>query len=154
MPNQSPRSQRKRPGDLTGVRTQQLAAQAEKEKAETRAQTAQALEDEKNARLVTEVDYTSQTREKDREDAQAIPSGPADVEVKPRTKRIRVNYPIQDMTFGREVITAPEYHDDGTLKKPPVLGSLRTFNFEEGRWYVVDHDVAEHLAYLGYVYDS
>lgn len=154
MPPTSPRTQRKRPGDLTGVRGQHLAAQAEKEKDEARERTAKALQEEKEARLVTEVDYTEETRESERKRAGTLqPAAEAVIEARPRTQRIRVNYPIEQMTFGREVHVQPEYNEDGTMKTPPVLGGLRQFNFEEGRWYHVDSDVAEHLRFLGYVYE-
>lgn len=151
--NASPRTQRKRPGDLTGVRGQQLAAHAAAEKAEASAQVQESLEAQRIAKLDTEVDYSSEAREKAREAAGLGVVDEAEVEVRPKTRRIRVNYPIEDMTFGREVIRDAEYDEHGNMARGPVLGSLRTFTFEEGRWYTVDTDVADHLAFLGYIYE-
>jgi hypothetical protein len=74
--------------------------------------------------------------------------------VRPKTKRIRVLDKIDDMTFGRDVISEGEFDETGLMVKPPVLGGLRSFSFEEGRWYTVDTDVADHLAFLGYIYDE
>lgn len=152
-PASTQRTQGKRPGDLTGVRGQQLARAAAKEKAESAAQVAEALEEERLVKLTTEVDYSSATLEKQRADVLAgVVEG--DVDVRPRTKRIRVNFAIEDMTFGREVLRQAKYDDNGVEIAPAVLGSLRTYSFEEGRWYTVDIDLADHLTFLGYVYDD
>lgn len=151
MPPSTRRTQAKRPGDLTGVRGQQLASARDAEQAEAKAQIKDALEAERLAKVTEEVDYTSEAREKARKAAEStVVEG--EVEVKPKTKRIRVNFPIEDMTFGREVISKGEFSETGEMIKPPVLGSLRTMSFEEGRWYTVDYDVYEHLLFLGYVY--
>lgn len=149
----SPRTQGKRPGDLTGVRNQQLTAQAKREKVTSAAAIADELEAERIAKAAEEVDYTSEGRAKAREAAQAGVVEEADVEVRPKTKRIRVNWPVEQMTFGKEIITPAEYDENGVMTTAPVLGSLRTFDFEEGRWYTVDYDVYQHLAFLGYVYE-
>lgn len=151
--NASPRNQRKRPGDLTGVRGQQLAAQASLEKAEARAQVEDSLEEQRIARLATEVDYSSDAREQERKAAESGVVAEEDFEVRAKTRRIRVNFPIEEMTFGKEVITAAEFDDAGIMTKPPVLGGLRSYTFEEGRWYTVDADLADHLAFLGYIYE-
>jgi hypothetical protein len=76
-----------------------------------------------------------------------------DVAVEVRTRRIRVNFPIEDMTFGREVVDAGEINEYGAYVRPPILGGLRNFKFEEGRWYTVDADLADHLGFLGYIYE-
>lgn len=152
-PASTQRTQGKRPGDLTGVRGQQLAREAAKTKAEAAAQVAESLEEQRLAKLTTEVDYSSETLEKERADAlSGVVEG--EVSVRPKTKRIRVNYEIQDMTFGREVLREAKYDDNGVEIAPAILGSLRTYSFEEGRWYTVDIDLADHLTFLGYVYDD
>lgn len=154
MPPQTAR-QRKRPGDLTGVRGQSLAAEAAANKAEGQRQIQEALEAERQERLTTEVDYSSPAHSAVHNEV-ATDDGVVieDIAVESPTRRIRVNYPIQDMTFGREVITVGETDPNtGLMIRPPVLGSLRTFNFEEGRYYIVDADVADHLAFLGYIYE-
>jgi hypothetical protein len=148
------RTQSKRPGDLTGMRGQQLAAQARAEKAEGATQIAESLEAQRRAKLAEEVDYSSEARAKAREAAIAGVVEETEIEVRPKTKRIRVLDKIDDMTFGRDVISEGEFDETGLMVKPPVLGGLRSFSFEEGRWYTVDTDVADHLAFLGYIYDE
>ena len=154
MPPASQRTQGKRPGDLTGVRGQQLAARAAREKAQSATELQEALEAERLAKRAEEVDYSSEARDAARKAVAANTVEETEVEVRPRTRRIRVNYPIDDMTFGREVIKPAELDDQGRVVSEAVLGSLRTMSFEEGRWYVVDVDVADHLTFLGYVYDD
>jgi hypothetical protein len=154
MPPATARTQRKRPGDLTGVRGQQLAAEAKATKEETTRQVQNAQEEQRQERINTEVDYTTKTRPIVRrpveQDGEVVVE---DVEVEIPTRRIRVNYPIDDMTFGREVIFPGELNEHGAYVRAPVLGGLRSFSFEEGRWYVVDADLADHLAFLGYIYE-
>lgn len=131
--NASPRTQSKRPGDLTGVRGQALAEQAQKEKAEAATQVETSLQEQRRKKLSTEIDYRTHT---DKEG-----------------ERVRVNFPVEQMTFGRQVIQKPEFDDNGTMVKAPVLGSLNQYDFEEGVWYHVDTDLANHLARLGYIYE-
>lgn len=147
------RTQGKRPGDLTGVRGQQLAKSRDAQHAETKAQIAESLQAERLAERTQEVDYSSEGRKQAREAASAGVVEEGDFEVRPKTKRIRVNWEIQDMTFGREVVKDAEYDEHGNMTTPPVLGGLRVLNFKPGPWYTVDYDVFEHLAYLGYVFD-
>lgn len=153
MPPATQRTQGKRPGDLTGVRGQQLAKARDQVKAEVKADLADSLEAERLAKLTTEVDYSSEAREAARAAALAGVVEETEVEVRAKTRRIRVNYPIDDMTFGREVLAPAEYDEHGVQKREAVLGSLRSYSFEEGRWYTVDTDLADHLAYLGYIYE-
>jgi hypothetical protein len=154
MPPASNRTQRKRPGDLTGVRGSQLAAQAAREKAEDKAQTLRALDDETREKRNTEVDYStgvgSLKRVSRHNDAGELEI--EDIEVEVPTRRIRVNWPIDDMTFGRQVVSPGIYDDNGVMIKAPELGSLNTHSFEEGRWYTVDAELADHLEFLGYTY--
>lgn len=144
-----PRNQRKRPGDLTGVRNQQLtaekqAADAAKAEAATDAQVADRAE-----KVESVVDYTDNGR---RAAAPVTEVTEEPVEVRNRTERIRVNYPIESMTFGKEVLDPGGVDEKGDYHAP-VLGNLRTFDFEEGRAYDVDPELAAHLRSLGYVYD-
>lgn len=153
MPPASPRTQRKRPGDLTGVQGQALAAEAARLKAETTTQARNSLEAQRVAKLTDEVDYTSEARQKEREAVEAGVALEGEVEVREKTRRIRVNYPVDDMTFGREVLGEAEFDERGNMTRMPVLGPLRSYTFEEGRWYTVDAELADHLAYLGYIYE-
>jgi hypothetical protein len=154
MPPASNRTQRKRPGDLTGVRGQALAQEAALNKQEAANQVADAREAERQYKMATEVDYSKPTHSVVHNEVEV--DGEVvieEVEVVSPTRRIRVNYPVQDMTFGREVHSAGQFDANGNMIKAPVLGSLRTFSFEEGRYYIVDADVADHLAFLGYIYE-
>lgn len=154
MPPATNRTQRKRPGDLTGVRGQQLAAEALANKAESQRQVQDAREIEREEKINTDVDYSTRL--------QPVQKVPVEVEgeiviedvvVEIPKRRIRVNYPIDDMTFGREVVFPGELNEYGSYVRAPILGGLRNFSFEEGRWYVVDADLAAHLTFLGYVYE-
>jgi hypothetical protein len=75
-----------------------------------------------------------------------------DVEVRAKKEYIRVNFPIDDMTYGREVLDEGAQDETGAYTRAPRLGNLRILNFEEGVKYLVDSDVADHLRGLGYVY--
>ena len=198
----SPRTQRKRPGDVTGVNSQKLAAERDKDKSEAIKEEVDAAAAEKEAKRHTTVDYSTpdpvaqvatdieveddveveavsvpgskDTYTKDELQeaiAQAVAaavaglrggggSAPGDVEVSDdvevgvKKEYIRVNYPIDDMTYGREVIDAGDFDViTGVFKRPPRLGNLRVLNFEEGVRYLVDKDIADHLRSLGYVYE-
>jgi hypothetical protein len=154
MPPATNRTQRKRPGDLTGVRGQQLAAEAARQKEEASRQVQTALEVEREIKINTDVDYTSRNKPVVKTpvevDGELVIE---DVELENPTRRIRVNYPIEEMTFGKEVVSRGEFDENGNMVKAPILGGLRHYEFEEGRWYVVDADLADHLAYLGYIYE-
>lgn len=77
-----------------------------------------------------------------------------DVEVKVGREMIRVNYPIENMTYGKKIEDPGKFDEElGVWTRAPRLGTLRNLNFEEGVKYIVDSDVAEHLRSLGYVYD-
>lgn len=153
MPPASVRTQGKRPGDLTGLRGQQLAKNRDAAQAEEKAQIRDAIEAERQAKAATEVDYTAEAREKARLASQKGVVAEGDFEVKPKTKRIRVNFPIEQMTFGRDIISEAEYDENGNVIKPAVVGGLRTYDFEPGRWYTVDHELYEHLLFLEYIYE-
>lgn len=151
--NAARRAQGKRPGDLTGLRNQQLSRQAAALKAETATQNQDSLEAQRLAKLTEEVDYSSEARAREREAALSNVVEETEVEVRPKTERIRVLDDVKDMTFGREIISEAEYDENGNMTKFPALGPLRNLNFEVGVWYTVDADVAGHLRHLGYVMD-
>jgi len=143
-----PRDQRKRPGDLTGVRGQKLEAErdeAQEQEALTRAATKVA---ERVEALSTVVDYTEGGVNTARNEV--VETEP---EVHPQFMTIRVNYPIEQMTFGREVIAPPVIGEHGEFLQPAVLGGMLTYDFAEGKQYKVPWDLGAHLKALGYVYD-
>jgi len=144
-----PRSQVKRPGDLTGVNSQKLAKERdEAQEAEAQARLDEAQQD-RTEKLTTVVDYSEAPTGR-REAAEVVESP---VEVHPQTMLIRVNYPIEQMTFGREVVSPPVYDDNGVIVQPAVLGGMLTYDFEEGQQYRVPWELGAHLKSLGYVYD-
>ncbi len=155
MPSTSPRattsgpqSQRKRPGDLTGVTGQKLTAERDKAQEEALAEAAAARLEERVEKLTTVVDYTAEGQGRGRPEVVE-----EEVRVSPKEMTIRVNYPIEQMTWGREVIQQPEYDDAGVCVKPAILGGLKTYDFEEGQQYKVPFELGAHLKSLGYVYD-
>jgi hypothetical protein len=153
MPPASNRTQRKSPKDFTGNRGQQLAEEAQKNKAREAQQVREALQAEIEEKVSTEVDYSSRPTFERRPVEVDGELTVEDVEVQVPTRRIRVTDDIQDMTWGREILSSAVYDDRGNMTAAPVLGSLRQFNFERGRWYTVDAELADHLEFLGYVND-
>jgi hypothetical protein len=136
-PNQ--RTSRKRPADLTGKLMQQQQADHAVE-LETRAKELGLANEARSEELKEEIDLTGRQTP---DDVEVMP-----VEVKHRNVSIRVNYPIEDMTFGREIIS----YGDPENGVPPVIGNLKSYTFEEGRNYLVPHEVAEHLDAKGYLW--
>jgi hypothetical protein len=140
------------PRDLTGVRKQQLEAERAEEQLQAAAQMSLASEQAAARRRDEVVDYSQGGLS-----APGMPLGveepePEVTEVQEPFVTIRVNAPIEDMVFGREVIEDAEFNEKGELLKEPVLGSLQFYNFEEGVSYLVPRAIAEHLERIQYVY--
>lgn len=134
-PNQnSPRNTtRKRPADLTGIRKQELEKEHAEELAESNKRMALV-----NAQKVVELDQVHEFGE---------------TRVNEPTTTIRVNYPIEDMTFGREVFLPGDAdHPQGPDATDPYVGALRNWTFEEGQRYTVPTELAEHLDAKGYLW--
>ena len=144
-----PRNQRKRPGDLTGTQGQKLAAERDERQAEEAAALAAAKVQDREVALNTVVDYSQGgVTPTQRVEVVEVPAEPL-----PETMTVRVNYPIEQMTFGKEVLSPAVFNDDGAVVQPAVLGNLLTYDFEEGVQYVVPRELGLHLKRLGYVYD-
>lgn len=144
-----PQTQRKRPGDLTGVNSQKLAAERDaNEEAERAAQVA-AKQEDRAVKINTVVDLTEDGRAQ-REEVEEIAVA---AEPHPETMIIRVNYPIENMTYGKQVLKDAEFDEEGRMTVPPVLGNLIRYDFEEGQQYRVPWEVGMHLKGLGYVYE-
>jgi hypothetical protein len=144
-------TQAKNPRDFTGIRGQQLAKEAAARKAQEQSDIERELELEAERKRNTEVDYaTHRTAPKEVEVDGEVTIEEIEVEIP--TRRIRVSDDIQDMTFGKAILSDAVFKD-GVMIAPPVLGGLRQFNFERGRWYTVDKDLADHLEFLGYLVD-
>jgi hypothetical protein len=132
----------KRPADFTG----QLKTQLEKDHAEELT-----ARDAEIAR-VTAVQALEDTQEVDTS-LDAVLQGHIDMAEKVEVKSakvhgVRVNYPIEDMTFGR-IILDPGDPENGIA---PVIGPLRNMSFEEGKPYTMDREVYEHLDAKGYIW--
>jgi hypothetical protein len=138
-PGPNSRTSRKRPADFTGkLMQQQQVEQSEQLKLrEKELGLANAVASQE---LLEEIDYTG------RQTPDQLDTRP--VEVLDPDVSIRVNYPIEDMTFGREIIS-PGDPENGI---PPVIGNLKSYSFEEGRPYKVPRAVAEHLDAKGYLW--
>lgn len=146
-----PRTQRKRPGDMTGTQGQKLAAAAAKAKADEATEEAEAVAAERATKLATTVSFVPKVV--DDVEADEVEED-EEVEVRAKTEFIRVNFPIEQMTFGREVVNAGDWNDkEQRWDRAPVLGNLQVYDFEEGVRYEVSTDMADHLRRLGYVYE-
>jgi len=131
-------TQRKRPADFTGIQTERLNA----EKAESLKERANeiALSHETAAVEKTGIiDYTGS------DTPVVIETAP--VEVNDPYVNIRVNSPIEQMTFGRQVLDP----GDPETGRPPAMGDMNTFTFEEGQAYKVPRELADHLDSKGYL---
>lgn len=144
-----PQTQRKRPGDLTGVNGQRLAAERDANEEAERARLAAEKQDERAVKVSTVVDLTEEGRGL-REEVEEIAVA---AEPHPETMIIRVNYPIENMTFGKQVLKEAVFDEEGRMTEPPVLGNLIRYDFEEGQQYRVPWAVGMHLKGLGYVYE-
>ena len=144
---QGPASQRKRPGDLTGVQGQKLAEERDKAQEAATAEAVAAKAAERAERVSTVVDYTQGGIRTDAVEVVDTPDEPH-----PQTMRIRVNYPIEKMTFGREVVSPGVYGEHGEVIRAAVLGGMLTYDFEEGQQYDVPWELGRHLQALGYTY--
>jgi hypothetical protein len=154
MPPASNRTQRKSPRDFTGIRGQQLAEEAARAKAREAQVSDELRRQEVEVKLNTEVDYSSHGTVRARKEVEVDGElSVEEVEVEVPTRRIRVTDDIQDMTWGRSILSPAVYDERGLMVANPVLGSLNNFNFERGRWYTVDAELADHLEFLGYVND-
>jgi hypothetical protein len=151
MPPSTARTQRRNPRDFTGIRGEQLAKEAASRKKQESSDLEAALEEEAERKRTTEVDYSTHRRAPQEVEVDGEVTI-EDVEVTVPTRRIRVSDDIQEMTFGKSVLSEAIYKD-GVQIAPAVLGGLRQFNFERGRWYTVDAELADHLEFLGYLVD-
>lgn len=175
-PNTPQRTRRKAPTDLTGRRMQELQAQHAEELREREKEIGLAADQARAEREGTVVDYTSKP---------APPVTDLELERQPvvveePNVRIRVNYPLPDMTYGRWVYQSddPDHplaaereacedrqirankdtdnfrptHEECGAHDESYVGNLRTYAFEEGVEYRVPRDLALYLDNKGYVW--
>lgn len=82
-----------------------------------------------------------------------LPEAEPNADPKSETVVVRFRREVEEMAYGRQVITKPVYDDRGNVIQPAVLGNIRYFSFTEGRRYEIPRGMAEHLALRGIVYD-
>jgi hypothetical protein len=129
----------KAPTDLTGRRGIQLAREEQERKAAAAAEQA-AREPAREAALDDKGVNARTGRHGGGDDLESC------------TERVRISFPLDETTFGRVVVDPGQFNDLGEMTRPPVLGSLKTFTFQEGREYWLEPEHAEHLRRLGYLY--
>lgn len=144
----SPRTQRKRPADFTGIQAERLAEE-KKEEVAARAKEIALVHQEQEEQANKVVDYTGADTP-----LEEVVIAPA-VEINEPYRTIRVNTKIEQMTFGRQVVTPERLEKDPstgeTIRVPAVMGSIPQFNFDEGVSYRVPKEMADHLQRLGYL---
>jgi hypothetical protein len=128
----------KSPTDLTGRR----GAQLQKE------------EDERKAREQAELAAKGQGKDVELDDKGIHPEtgrhgGGDDPDA---TERVRVSYPIEQMTFGKVIADPGEQNETGAYTRLPVLGPLKMYSFKEGVEYRMTPEMAGHLRQQGYLY--
>jgi len=133
----SPRTQRKRPADFTGIQSERLNEEKKVERAASKIAMVNAVDEVSGPQFV---DYTGA-------DIPLPEVEVHEVEVNNPYRTIRVNTKIEQMTFGRRVM------DPGDPQHgiPPIMGDLPMYNFDEGKSYRVPKDMAEHLEAKGYL---
>lgn len=139
---------RANPRDLTGKRKQELEAQAAEELAQREAEMALATQTAQLRRENEVVDYSQGGFSSPGGVSAEVEEIPEEIEVQDPVVTIRVNAPIEDMTFGRTI----EHPGDPEKGIPAITGPLQFYNFEEGVTYRVPRPLAEHLDRLGYLW--
>lgn len=139
----TPRTQRKRPADFTGIQTERLNAEQKAER-EARSREVALVNAESEIEDQKVVDYTGADEPLPELDIKPV-------EINEPFRTIRVNTKIEQMTFGRQVMDVGHGLPGDSDYRPPIMGSIPQFNFEEGRSYRVPREMAEHLQRLGYL---
>lgn len=131
----------------TKLKDELLRADKEKRRREALSAADKAAEDEANAvRIgITHVDLD--------EGFSPLPETAENDNPKSETVVVRFRREVEEMAYGRTVLSQPVYDDKGNLAKPAVLGNIRFFSFMEGRRYEIPRPMAEHLSARGIVYD-
>ena len=133
-----------RPGDVTGLRKQQLEQQHAAEVAEVAERISMNAKVEDKRKQNEVIDYSGAD--------EPLPE-PEPVEANDEPYVIfRCSGDIERMVFGREVRVEHGKDEDGNDVTVLVPGNLRFFDFKEGHQYRVPRDLYEHLDARGYVY--
>lgn len=144
-PNSPQRTRGKAPADFTGKQMQKL----QREKADELAKRAEEIGLAQQAQFDAEpeeIDYTGHAPLESEVEIQPV-------QVMEEEVWIRVNYPIQDMTWGRDVYyPGDDQHPLGKDATEPYVGPLRMFSFEEGKRYKVKKSLADYLDSKDYLW--
>ena len=134
-----------RPGDATALKKEQLEAERDARLAEealanqTEAERA-AFEAANNV-----IDYSGS-------DTPLPEIVESEVERNEPYRTILIKHPIDQMTFGREIIKRTARDEKGNEFEIEEPGNIRYFSFTEGRRYRVPRALADHLDERGFVY--
>ena len=129
----------KAPTDLTGRRGVQLARAEQERKEREAAELAARNPGQKDVGLDDKGIHPETGRHGGGDDPEA-------------TEHVRVSYPIEQMTYGKEVVDPGAFDESGLCTRLPVLGALKMYSFEEGREYRMTPEMAGHLRAQGYLY--
>jgi hypothetical protein len=124
-------------GDVTALQESALAEQRDEEKRQAAASAAKAREVQEYDRKHTVIDYS--------EADTPIPEPERNEDPDEPYREIIAKYKVEQMAYGRIVLSEPEYNEYGELSKAAQLGGIRYLNFEEGRRYRVPKALAEHM---------
>jgi hypothetical protein len=135
------------PGD-TRLKDALLRAEKEQRRRDALSEAARAAEEEAEA-IRAGVTHVSLD-----EGFTPLPEAPENSNPQSGTVIVRFRREVDEMAYGRSVITPPVYdRETGSIARPAVLGNIRYFTFKEGRRYEIPREMAEHLLARGIVYD-
>jgi hypothetical protein len=130
-------------GDVTALQAQALEEQRDAKLAQEAADKARLREVEDFTKKNTVIDYSG---------ADVPLPEPEKAESDEPYRVITIKYAIEQMAFGREVLVDAEYNEHGECTRPAQLGGIRFFDFDEGRRYNVPRAMADHLDERGLVW--
>lgn len=131
----------------TRLKDELLRSESEKRRRQALSDADKAAEDEAHAARtgVTHVDLDT--------GFSPLPESGDNADPKSEMVVVRFRREVEEMSYGRQVITPPVYDDRGNVVTSAVLGNIRYFSFTEGRRYEIPRAMAEHLWARGIVYD-
>lgn len=149
-PNNAQIASKPKPGglDATGMKAQELERQKKEKEAALRAAEDAALEEDR-AFNAKPVDYSGR-RPDDPLPEVIAPDPLEDEELEEVT--ITMKRTLEDMTYGREIMTPPDFDKETKEYTPATLGNPLVLNFKEGRRYIVPRHLYLHLERIGAVW--
>jgi hypothetical protein len=133
------------PGDMTALQKAALEEKADAAKDEAARLQAAKVEVEDYEAKHTVIDYSGADI--------PLPEVTEDeAELENPVREVIMKYAIDQMAFGREVISEPVLDDNGNVVVPARLGGIRYFTFKEGRRYRLPKALADHLDERGFLF--